>query len=117
MLIDCIDIAKRKNSSAIDWKESVVAASTANGTLASDFENGDTMDTVTLSTGDRILLKDQTTGSENGIYIVQASGAPVRATDFDDDAEVTPGAAVYAEERSPNATRLFFMTTTGTITV
>lgn len=105
------------SASAIDWKESVVAASTANGTLASDFENGDTMDTVTLSTGDRILLKDQSTGSENGVYIVQASGAPVRATDFDDDAEVTPGAAVYVEEGSANATRLFFMTTTGTITV
>ena len=51
----------------IDWKASVKAATTANVTLASDLENGDVLDGVTLATGDRVLVKDQSTGSENGI--------------------------------------------------
>jgi hypothetical protein len=67
---------------------SVVAATTANITLASDVENGDTLDGVTLATGDRILVKNQSTASENGIYVVAASGAPSRAADFDTPAEI-----------------------------
>ena len=66
----------------------VVVATTTNGTLASSFENGDTVDGVTLSTGDRILLKNQTTASQNGIYIVAASGAPARSSDADTGAEI-----------------------------
>ena len=69
-------------------KTSVRAASTANGTLATAFENGDTLDGVTLVTGNRILLKNQTTQAENGIYTVNASGAPTRATDMDTAGEV-----------------------------
>ena len=57
-------------------KEPVRAATTAPGTLALDFENGDVIDGVTLATGDRILIKDQVTATENGLYIVNASGAP-----------------------------------------
>lgn len=74
---------------------SVIAATTANITLASDVENGDTLDGVTLSTGDRILVKNQSTASENGIYVVAASGAPSRATDFDTSAEVDGGDFVF----------------------
>lgn len=61
----------------------VRVATTANGTLSTAFENGDTVDGVVLATGDRILIRRQTTASENGIYVVNASGAPTRATDFD----------------------------------
>jgi hypothetical protein len=64
------------------WKQPVRAATTGSGILATSFENGDFVDGVTLATGDRILIKDQAAGSENGIYIVQASGAPLRATDL-----------------------------------
>lgn len=64
-------------------KQSVRAATTVAGTLASSFENGDTIDTVTLVTGDRILIKNQAAPEENGIYTVNASGAPTRAVDFD----------------------------------
>lgn len=72
---------------AFKWKNSVKASSTVNGTLATAYENGDAIDGITLSTGDRILIQFQTTSTENGIYTVNASGAPTRATDADQDAE------------------------------
>ena len=81
---------------------SVVAATTANITLATDVENGDTLDGVTLATGNRILVKNQTTQSENGIYIVAASGAPSRATDFDTAAEIDGGDFVYVTGGTTN---------------
>jgi len=65
------------------------AASTANVIIASEVENGDTLDGVVLATNDYILLKDQTTTSENGVYIVQASGAALRAPEFDDASELS----------------------------
>ena len=86
-------------------KGAVRVATTAAGTLSSDFENGDTIDGVTLATNDRILIKDQADASENGIYIVNASGAPTRSTDF---VEVTPideinGAYVAVQEGTDNS--------------
>jgi hypothetical protein len=74
---------------------SVVAATTANIALATAVENGDTLDGVTLATGNRILVKNQSTASENGIYVVAASGAPSRATDFDAPAEIDGGDFVF----------------------
>ncbi len=65
------------------WHTDVRVASTANVTLASAVENGDTIDGVVLATGNRVLLKNQTSSIENGIYTVNASGAPTRATDMD----------------------------------
>lgn len=76
------------------------------GTLATDFEAGDTLDTTyTLVAGDRILIKNQTTQSENGIYIVQATGAPVRASDMDATTPINEvnGAAVFVEQGTVNA--------------
>lgn len=90
----------------LSWKTYVVAASTGNVTLASAVENGDTLDGVTLATGDRILLKDQTTGSENGIYVVAASGAPTRATDADTGSELV-NAAVSVRSGTTNADKWF----------
>ena len=101
----------------LDVKNSVRVATTANGTLATAFANGETVDGITLATGDRILLKDQSTGSENGIYTVNASGAPTRATDFDADSEVTGGAFFFAEEGTVNADNGFVLTNDGAITV
>lgn len=103
--------------STLDWKQSVRVATTASGTLATDFENGDTVDGVVLATGDRILIKDQGTGSENGIYTVNASGAPTRATDCDEDAEVTAGLTVVVTEGTANADLIFVLTTNDPITV
>ena len=83
--------------------ESVVAATTTNVNLANALENGDTLDGVTLATGNRILVKNQTTTSENGIYVVQASGQPVRATDFDTATEVDSGDFVFVYSGTANA--------------
>ncbi|MFI8942743.1 hypothetical protein [Streptomyces syringium] len=94
----------------LSWKAPVRVATTANGTLASAFENGDTVDGVTLATGDRILVKDQTTATENGIYVVAASGAPARATDADSAADLN-GAAVYVTSGTTNADRAYTQTT------
>jgi len=101
----------------IDWKASVRAATTANVTLASDLENGDTLDGVTLATGDRILVKNQSTGSQNGIYTVNASGAPTRSTDADTGAELTSNFAVFVEEGTTNADQGYVLTNDGAITV
>lgn len=100
-----------------DFKDSVRVATTTAGTLSTSFENGDTVDGVTLATGNRILIKDQTTGSENGIYVVAASGAPTRATDADTSAEVTAGMLVAVTEGTSNGDKLFLLTTNDTITL
>ena len=104
-------------TAGLDVRGSVRVASTAAGALANDYENGDTMDGITLATGDRILLKDQASGSENGIYTVNASGAPTRATDFDENSEVQGGAFTFVEEGSVNSDRGFVMTNDGAVTV
>jgi hypothetical protein len=101
----------------IDWKASVRAATTGAVTLASDLENGDTLDGVTLTTGDRVLVKDQVTGSQNGIYVVKTSGAPDRSTDADTGAEVTANFAVFVEQGTVNADSGFTLTNNGTVTV
>ena len=98
-------------------KDSVRSATTANGTLASAFANGQAIDGVTLATGDRILIKNQTAGEENGIYTVNASGAPTRAVDFDANAEVAKGAFIFVEEGTTNADAGFVLTTDGSITL
>lgn len=96
-------------AAGLKWKAPVRVATTANGTLASAFENGDTVDGVALVTGDRILLKNQSSATENGIYTVNASGAPTRATDADSGAELVQ-AAVFVMEGTANADRAFVCT-------
>jgi hypothetical protein len=98
------------------WKQAVRVATTANGTLASAYENGDTVDGVTLATGDRILLKNQTTASENGIYTVNASGAPTRATDANTGALMV-NAAVLVSEGTANADTAWNCVTNAPITL
>ena len=101
----------------IDWKASVRVATTATGTFASAFADGSTVDGVTLATGDRILIKNQVTGSQNGIYVVQATGAPTRSTDADANAEVTGNFAVFVEEGTVNADSGWVLTNDGAVTV
>lgn len=99
-------------------KSPVRVATTAAGTLASSFENGDTVDGITLATGDRILIKDQATASQNGVYTVNASGAPTRATDYDTSDEVILGSLFYVSEGTTNGGKFFYLSApTGTITL
>lgn len=101
----------------LDVKESVRAASTLNLDLSNEVEAGDVIDGVTLVAGNRVLVKNQTDPEDNGIYVVQATGAAVRATDFDSNGDVTPGAFVFVEEGTANADSGWVLTTNGSITL
>lgn len=104
-------------ASGLDVKASVRVATTANVDLATALENGDAIDGITLATGDRVLAKNQSTGSENGIYVVQSSGAAVRATDADVSAEVTAGLFTFVEEGTANGNTGWVLTTDNPITL
>ena len=85
-------------------------ASTANVVLASGLENGDTLDGVTLATGNRVLLKNQTTTSQNGLYTVVASGTASRDTEFDTISELA-GQLILVSEGTTNADTMYLCTT------
>lgn len=99
-------------AAGLDWKESVRAGTTEAGTLSSSFANGQTIDGVTLATNDRILIKNQASGTENGLYIVQATGAPVRADDLA-AGDGAAGTAVFVEEGTDNVDSGFVCTNDG----
>ena len=98
----------------LDVKQSVRVATAVAGTLASSFENGDVVDGVTLATNDRILIKNQATASENGIYVVQASGAPTRAEDANSTADLNKGAFTFVESGT-SAGKGFVVSAAGTL--
>ena len=85
-------------------------ASTANVNISTGLENGDTLDGVTLVTGNRVLLKDQSTTSQNGLYIVVASGAASRDPEFDTITEIA-GQLILVSEGTTHADDLFLCTT------
>jgi hypothetical protein len=89
-------------TAGLNVHEAARAATTENVNLASALENGDTLDGVTLATGNRVLVKNQTTKSQNGIYVVQASGAAVRAADYNSVPEVDAGDFVFVEAGTTN---------------
>jgi len=103
--------------SEFDYKASVRVASTAALSIATDLENGDSVDGVTLVTGNRVLLKNQADPAENGIYIVPASGAASRASDFDSDAEVTAMSIIPVSEGTANGDSVWMLTTNDPIVV
>lgn len=99
----------------LDWKASVRAASTGTITLSGP---GTTIDGVTMATNDRFLAKDQTTGSENGIYTWNgAAVAATRVIDADSSAEVTSGMAVSVTEGTTNGDEVWILTTNDPITL
>lgn len=85
-------------------------ASTANVNISTGLENGDTLDGVTLVTGNRVLLKDQSTASQNGLYIVVASGAASRDPEFDIISELA-GQLILVSEGTTHADDIFLCTT------
>lgn len=114
-------------ATGLDVKASVRLASTANVSVTYTATAGasgrgqitaapNTLDGVSLAAGNRLLLKDQTTGAQNGIWIVStlgtgANGVWDRATDFDQDAEVTAGAFTFVAEGTANADSGWILTT------
>lgn len=90
----------------------VRAATTANITLS----GAQTIDAVSVVAADRVLVKNQSTGSQNGIYVA-ASGSWTRSTDFDTSAEAIPMALVGVSEGTVNGNHLFALTTNATITL
>ncbi len=123
-------------TAGLDIKASVRAASTTNitfslpgyeqtqGTSGRGKISGapNTLDGVTLAAGNRILIKNQSSGAANGIYVVTTVGTGTdgvwdRATDFDEDAEVTAGAFVFVEEGTVNADSGWVLSTNNPITI
>lgn len=97
---------------ALDIKDSVHVATTGNITLSGT----QTIDGTAVEAGDRVLVKNQTDGEDNGIYVA-AAGAWSRATDANITAEVTPGMFVFVEEGTTNGDNGFVLTTDAPITL
>jgi len=99
----------------LDVKTAVRVASTTNVTVAAP---GAAIDGVTLASGNRVLLKNQTTGSENGIYVFAGAASPMtRAGDADTSAEVNGGMFTFVQEGTVNADSGFVLTTNNPITL
>ncbi len=119
--------------SGLDVKQSVRLASTATVTVTYAQAGGtstrgqitaapNVLDEVNLAAGDRILLKNQAAGAQNGIWVVStlgtgANGVWDRATDFDQDAEVTAGAFTFVAEGTANADSGWVLTTNDAIVI
>ena len=104
----------------LDVKQSVRVATTAAVNLAADLESGDVIDGVTLAAGDRVLVKNQVSASENGIYVAVASGTALRSSDANgtiDTGELKPGTFAFVEEGTVNSDKGFVVSTNGTITI
>lgn len=93
----------------------VRAATTANITISTALNSGDTLDGITLADGDRVLVKNQSTASENGIYVVGSS--PARSTDANDSGEFAENKIVYVTSGTANAGTYWKQTTSSAITV
>ncbi len=120
-------------ASGLDVKQSVRAASTATVTVTYNATGGtsargqltampNTIDGVTLAASDRVLLKDQSTGAQNGIWFITtlgtgANGVWDRAPDRDQDAEVAPGAFTFVAGGTVNADSGWILTNDGAVTI
>jgi hypothetical protein len=93
-------------------KAPVRVATTANITLSGE----QTIDGVAIVAGDRVLVKNQTTASQNGIWNASAADWS-RAVDFNGARDVITGTAVFVNSGTVNASTFWAVTTTGTITI
>jgi hypothetical protein len=88
-------------------------ATTSNVNLTNGLEAGDAIDGVTLVAGDRVLVKDQSTATENGLYLAVSSGAASRDPEHDSIAELS-GGMVVVNQGSVNDNKIFLCTTDNT---
>ncbi|MDK4198636.1 phage tail protein [Pseudomonas sp. HR1] len=105
---DAITVAVNR----LDNKQSVRVATTANLPLTGT----PTVDGIALAVGDRILVKNQDTASQNGLYLV-AAGTWNRALDADASSEVTPGLTVYVEQGASQGDTIWKLITDAPITL
>ena len=90
-------------------KDAVRVATTANITISSGPAS---IDGVTINSGDRVLVKDQTTGSENGIYQWNGIGSALtRTSDFDTSADAISGSFMFVQEGTVNKDSGWVLTT------
>jgi len=119
-------------ANGLDVKASVKLASTANvagtynngaGTITAGSNGAISIDGVTPSASDRVLLKNQTDATENGLYLVTTVGSGsaayvlTRTPDADAAAEITGGAFVFVEQGTANADNGYVFTHNGTPTL
>jgi len=119
-------------ANGLDVKASVRVATTANlagtydnsaGTITAGSNGAISVDGVTLVVNDRLLVKDQTTGTQNGFYKVTATGGAgaafvlTRTPDADAASELTAGAFTFTEEGTANADNGYVLSTNGAITL
>ena len=119
-------------ANGLDVKASVRVATTgnlsasynnANGTLTANSNGQISVDGVALSADDRILVKDQTTQTQNGFYKVTTAGGAgaafvlTRTPDADAASELTAGAFTFVEEGTANADNGYVLSTDGAITL
>ena len=107
-----VDAQVSLSTLGLDFKNSCRAATTANITLS----GAQTIDDVSIVSGDRVLVMNQTAGEENGIYVA-AAGAWARATDADVSSEVTAGMYTFISEGTAKGNRSFVLTTDDAITL
>ena len=99
-----------------DYKDSVVATTTGNVTLSGLATQGGGDWSGALTAGNRVLVKDQTVGSQNGIYAASAGGW-TRTRDADQNLELTSGMMVTVEEGTTLADTTWIITNDGAITI
>lgn len=114
---DAVTVAQLQALSAgIDVHSSVRVASTANiATISTGLAAGQVIDGVTLIAGDRVLLKNQSTPSQNGLWVSHAT-TPFRATDADAAGDLSGGSFVFVEEGTVGAETGWIISTNGSIT-
>lgn len=78
-------------ATALTVRHVMKVATTGNVNLTSDLQNGDTIDGVSISTGQKILVKSQSDATQNGVYKVVASGTASRDPDYDNISELAGG--------------------------
>lgn len=105
------EITGNIGGAGLSSRKPVRVATTVAGTLATAFADGQTVDGIVIATGDRVLLKNQTAQTQNGVYITQVSGAPVRAIDYD-DGDAVAGSFVYVQEGATNGSTGWLCTNT-----
>lgn len=99
-----------------DYKDSVRFTTTANIVLTGLGTQAGGDWPAALTAGERTLVKNQTAGLENGIYIA-AAGGWTRATDADTGAELNSGAIIPVESGTLNADTNWQLTTDGTVII